>query len=232
MGRVRAYIGLGANVGDAEGTLLAAIKGLGALPDARVTGVSGLYVTQPVGVEDQPDFRNAVARLEVPSSPDPATGALALLVALKHLERSFGRRKRPRWGPRELDLDLLLFGRERVEVERPPEGLSLDKGEARRLLTVPHPEAGERLFVLAPLAELAPGLVPPGWDHTVDWMRRRREAIEGPAAVRRVGAWTGDRWEPLSPAGDEAEAPPRRRRRSPSARPGTRGSRASRRRPR
>ena len=155
--------------------------------------MSRLYATKPVGVEDQPDFRNAVVALDVPAGPDPATGAVALLVALKGLERAFGRQERERWGPRELDLDLLVFGRARLSLERPPPGMSLDPGKAAQLLVVPHPEAPERLFVLAPLADLAPGLVPPGWDHTVDWFRRRRAAIEGPEAVRVAGSWNSAR---------------------------------------
>jgi 2-amino-4-hydroxy-6-hydroxymethyldihydropteridine diphosphokinase len=189
MGKVRAYVGLGANLGAAEATLAAGIKALAALPGVSLRGVSRLYATEPVGVEDQPEFRNAAVALDVPAGPDATSGALALLVALKGIERAFGRRRGKRWGPRELDLDLLVFGRARLEVERPPEGLSIDKGEAKRLLVVPHQDAGERLFVLAPLADLAPGLVPPGWDHTVDWMRRRREVVEGPESVRPVGAW-------------------------------------------
>jgi 2-amino-4-hydroxy-6-hydroxymethyldihydropteridine diphosphokinase len=189
MGRVRAYVGLGANVGDAPTTLAAGVHALASLPGARVRAVSRLYATWPVGVAAQPEFRNAAVALEVPSGPDPATGATALLIALKGIERAFGRRPRRRWGPRELDLDLLVFGRARLSLERPPAGLSLDPGKAARLLVVPHPEMAERLFVLAPLSDVAPGLVPPGWDHTVDWFRRRRGAVEGPDAVRVVGSW-------------------------------------------
>ena len=120
--------------------------------------MSRLYVTRPVGVVDQPPFRNAVVALDVPAGRDPATGATALLIALKQLERAFGREDRERWGPRELDLDLLIFGRARLSLERPPAGLSLDPGKADRLLVVPHPEAAKRLFVLAPLADVAAGL--------------------------------------------------------------------------
>ena len=80
---VRAYIGLGANVGDATATLAAAIGALGELPGTRRRGVSRLYATEPVGVTDQPEFRNAVVALDVPAGPDPAQGALALLAALK-----------------------------------------------------------------------------------------------------------------------------------------------------
>ena len=118
---VRAYVGLGANLGDAAGTLAAAVRALAALPGARRRGVSRLYATTPVGVEDQPEFRNAVVALDVPAGVDPATGATSLLVDLKRLEREFGRQARGRWGPRELDLDLLIFGHARLAIDRPPE---------------------------------------------------------------------------------------------------------------
>lgn len=198
--RVRAYIGLGANVGEARRTLTEAVPALGAVPGARFRGVSRLYRTAPVGVTDQPDFLNAVVALDVDAGPDHASGATRLLVALKELEREFGRRRRPRWGPRELDLDLLVFGRARLAIERPPEGVSLsaavDPGAAPRLLEVPHPSMRERLFVLAPLADLAPGLVPPGWHETAATAVRARLAIEGRDAVRPIGTWAGDRWVP------------------------------------
>ena len=176
-------------MGDAPRTLEAAIRALAALPGARLRGVSRLYATAPVGVTDQADFHNAVVALDVPAGPDPETGATALLVALKSLERAFGRKARRRWGPRELDLDLLLFGRARLAVDRPPEGRSADPAKATRLLEVPHPEARERLFVLAPLADLAPGLIPPGWKERVATARDRRVKIEGPRAVRPVARW-------------------------------------------
>ncbi len=194
MRRVRAYVGLGANLGDASATLAAGIHALGALPGVRLRGVSRLYATRPVGIVDQPDFRNAVVALDVPAGPDPATGAVSLLVALKKLEREFGRQDRGHWGPRELDLDLLILGRAVLSLDRPPEGLSLDPGKADRLLVVPHPEAHERLFVLAPLSDLAAGLVPPGWSETVATARRRREGIDGPDAVRAIARWGGDGW--------------------------------------
>jgi 2-amino-4-hydroxy-6-hydroxymethyldihydropteridine diphosphokinase len=191
--RVRAYVGLGANVGDADATLAAAVRSLADLPGTRLRGVSRLYATRPVGVVDQPMFRNAVVALDVPGGPDRAAAALDLLVHLKELERSAGRRTRRRWGPRELDLDLLVFGRARLEVERPPEARSLDAATdpaaARRWLVVPHPSARKRLFVLAPLGDLAPRLVPPGWHETVETARRRRLSVEGPDAVAVVGAW-------------------------------------------
>jgi 2-amino-4-hydroxy-6-hydroxymethyldihydropteridine diphosphokinase len=196
VGRVRAYIGLGANVGDAGATLAVAVHALAALPGVRVRGVSRLYATEPVGVVDQPEFRNAVVALDVPGGPDPATGAMALLVALKDLERAFGRQQRERWGPREADLDLLVYGRHRVDVARPAAGRSEDPAKAALPLVVPHREARDRLFVLAPLADLAPGLVPPGWRETVATAAARRRAEEGPDAVRAIAAWDGEGWRP------------------------------------
>jgi 2-amino-4-hydroxy-6-hydroxymethyldihydropteridine diphosphokinase len=187
--RVRAYVGLGANLGDAAATIAAGVRALGALPGTRLRGVSRLYATEPVGVVDQPEFRNAAVALDVPAGPNAATGATALLVALKQLERAFGRQDRQRWGPRELDLDLLVFGRAQLALDRPPEGLSLDPGKADRLLVVPHRDAAERLFVLAPLGDLAPRLVPPGWSETVAGAARRRRAIEGADAVRPIARW-------------------------------------------
>jgi 2-amino-4-hydroxy-6-hydroxymethyldihydropteridine diphosphokinase len=191
--RVRAYVGLGANVGDAAETLAWAVKALGEMPGVRLRGVSPLYVTAPWGVTDQPDFHNAVVAVDVPAGREPEQGALALLSQLKTLERLAGRRRRARWGPRELDLDLLVFGRNRIAVDRPPAARSIEAGvdpaKAARRLEVPHRDAGERLFVLAPLADLAPGLVPPGWHHTVATRRREIAAGEPTGAVRQVGRW-------------------------------------------
>jgi 2-amino-4-hydroxy-6-hydroxymethyldihydropteridine diphosphokinase len=188
--RVRAYVGLGANVGDARRTLTDTVGALAALPRVRVRGVSSLYVTDPVGVTDQPAFHNAVVALDVPAGPDPVTGALALLADLKGLERRSGRKRRRRWGPRELDLDLLIFGRAHISVERPPEAWSndadMDPRKASKLLVVPHVEARRRLFVLAPLADVAPRLVPPGWDETVATARDRQAAVEGAGSVRPI----------------------------------------------
>jgi 2-amino-4-hydroxy-6-hydroxymethyldihydropteridine diphosphokinase len=194
--RVRAYVGLGANVGDAPRTLAWAVDALADLPGVRVRGVSPLYATAPWGVTDQPDFHNAVVALDAPAGADPTAGAIALLGQLKMLERLAGRRRRERWGPRELDLDLLVFGRHRVAVGRPPEARSLDAeidpAKAARRLEVPHRQASERLFVLAPLADLAPRLVPPGWSETAETRRRRLAAAEPPDAVRKVGHWDAE----------------------------------------
>jgi 2-amino-4-hydroxy-6-hydroxymethyldihydropteridine diphosphokinase len=175
--RVRAYVGLGANVGDTRANLRHGVRALAALPGVNLRGVSRVYKTKPVGVIDQPDFLNAVVALDVPAGPDFDTGALALLAALKVLEVAIGRKVRRRWGPREIDLDLLVFGRHRIHVERP----------GGRWLEVPHPEARRRLFVLAPLADLAPWLSPPGWGESVETARRRVVAEEPTNAVQVVG---------------------------------------------
>ncbi|MFL5674762.1 MAG: 2-amino-4-hydroxy-6-hydroxymethyldihydropteridine diphosphokinase [Chloroflexota bacterium] len=203
--RVRAYIGLGANVGDAASTLADAVGALAGLPGGRVRAVSRLYVTAPVGVTDQPDFHNAVVALDVPAGPDAAIGALDLLAKLKDLEREFRRQPRRRWGPRELDLDILVFGRARLKIERSEEARSIDAetdpAKASRLLEVPHASAAARLFVLAPLAELAPGLVPPGWGTTVESARRRAAATEPPDAVQPIATWdtTAGAWRRFQP---------------------------------
>ena len=203
--RVRAYVGLGANLGDSDATLAAAITAVAHLPGVRLQGVSRLYATAPVGVTDQPEFRNAAIALDVSTGKDVATGALALLGRLKRLETEFGRRPRERWGPRELDLDLLIFGRARLAVERTHGTRSVDAGidafKAAKRLEVPHPRAASRLFVLAPLSDLAPGLVPPGWGSSVETARRRQAAIEGEAAVRAIAAWDAKaaRWRRRQP---------------------------------
>ena len=203
--RVRAYVGLGANLGELEATIAGAIVALAALPRVRLWRVSRLYATAPVGLIDQPEFRNAVVSLDAPAGPDAPAGALALLAQLKVLERDFGRRAGARWGPRELDLDLLVFGRARLTIERAAGSRSMDAAidpaKATKLLELPHPRAADRLFVLAPLADLASGLVPPGWGESVETARRRQAAIEGPNAVRPVARWDASAasWRPLQP---------------------------------
>lgn len=139
----RAFIGLGSNQGDSFGLLQRAQAALDALPRTVLKRCSHLYRTTPVGEREQPDFINAVVEL------DSRLDARELLRAMQRIESSLGRRRNPqrRWGPRTIDLDLLLFGNQVI-------------GEPG--LTVPHPRMGERAFVLEPLAELAPGLEIPG----------------------------------------------------------------------
>ncbi|MEP6634268.1 MAG: 2-amino-4-hydroxy-6-hydroxymethyldihydropteridine diphosphokinase [Luteimonas sp.] len=141
--RVIAYVGLGANLGEASRTVREAMEALDAIPNSRRMRASRLYRTAAWGREDQPDFVNAVAQLETALAPR------ALLTALLEIERAFGRDRageQERWGPRTLDLDLLLYGAQTVD----------EPG-----LRVPHPHLHERAFVLVPLDEIAPELAIP-----------------------------------------------------------------------
>ena len=131
-----AYVGLGSNLGDREKTIRGAIAAL-----QGVVAVSELRETDPIGVTAQPAFLNGAARLETELLPRE------LLETLLEIERGLGRERLERWGPRTIDLDLLLYGDEIVD----------EPG-----LTVPHPHLHERRFALEPLAELDPELVVPG----------------------------------------------------------------------
>ena len=135
-----AWIGLGSNLESPRRQVERALEALERLPLSRLAAASRLYVSRPVGPQDQPDFINAVACLETHLSP------LALLDQLQALEQRHRRVRRRHWGPRTLDLDLLLFDDRCMTVPR---------------LTLPHPEMTRRAFVLVPLAELAPALVMP-----------------------------------------------------------------------
>jgi 2-amino-4-hydroxy-6-hydroxymethyldihydropteridine diphosphokinase len=138
----RAYVGLGANLGERGRTLRAAVDALGSDDGIEVVAVSTLRETEPVGVGEQPRFLNGVVAL------DTTLSARELLERLLAVEQRFGRVRVPgEHGPRTIDLDLLLYGDE--EIDEPG-------------LAVPHPRLHERGFVLEPLAELAPGLVVPG----------------------------------------------------------------------
>ncbi|MER3408648.1 MAG: 2-amino-4-hydroxy-6-hydroxymethyldihydropteridine diphosphokinase [Thermoleophilia bacterium] len=139
---IRAYVGVGANLGDREASIARALELLAAEPGVEVAAVSSLRETQPVGYLDQPPFLNGAAALDTCLSPR------ALLERLLAIEQALGRRRQgPRFGPRVIDLDLLLYGD--LAVDEPG-------------LTVPHPRLSERRFVLEPLSELAPDLVVPG----------------------------------------------------------------------
>lgn len=133
----RVFIGLGSNLEPREATIRRAVERIGALPGTRVVRVSTLRNTAPMGVADQPDFLNGVAEIATAVAPEP------LLAALLDIELGLGRVRDRRWGPRTIDLDLLLYGGRRIATES---------------LTVPHPRLRERPFVLEPLAEIAPDL--------------------------------------------------------------------------
>jgi 2-amino-4-hydroxy-6-hydroxymethyldihydropteridine diphosphokinase len=131
----RAYLGIGTNLGDRLAFLQGAVDGLAATTGITVIGVSRVYETDPVGGPEQPDFLNAVVAI------DTALGAHELLVECQRLEQEAHRVRGARWGPRTLDVDLILYGDEQIDTAD---------------LAVPHPRAGERAFVLVPLADLAP----------------------------------------------------------------------------
>ena len=185
-----AYIGLGANAGAPREALVAGVAALGALPGASQATVSRLYRTRPVGPVAQGDFLNAVVGIRVPAGASAEQGAMALLIALKSIEQAMGRVERERWGPREIDLDLLLFGDHQLRVERDAAARSDDPARAGvQWLEVPHASAAKRSFVLAPLAELAPGLEPPGWGISVTEAFRRARVVEGEDAVEPIAFW-------------------------------------------
>lgn len=133
----RAWIGLGSNLDDPLDHIERALLELDRLPLTRRLAASACYISRPVGPADQPDFVNAVAMVATRLSP------LALLDQLQALEQHHGRVRRRHWGPRTLDLDLLLFADYRLTWPR---------------LTLPHPELAHRAFVLLPLADVAPEL--------------------------------------------------------------------------
>jgi 2-amino-4-hydroxy-6-hydroxymethyldihydropteridine diphosphokinase len=143
---VKAYLGLGTNLGDRRANLDAAIERLRAAPDIAVTALSPVYETAPVGVTDQPNFYNMAVEIETALPPDK------LLAAVLGIEREMGRVRTVRWGPRLIDIDILLYGEATIDAEG---------------LTVPHPRMAERAFVLAPLADIAPALMIPGSERTV-----------------------------------------------------------------
>jgi 2-amino-4-hydroxy-6-hydroxymethyldihydropteridine diphosphokinase len=135
------YIALGSNLGDRELNLLRGVAEIGKLPGSKVTALSGFYDTQPVGPVVQENFLNAVLRLETSLTPQQ------LLSELQRIESVIFKRKRTvEWGPRVIDLDIVFYG---------------DRIVADSNLEIPHPRLHERRFVLAPLADIAPGFMHP-----------------------------------------------------------------------
>lgn len=177
--RGRVLVALGSNVGPREGHLRAAVSALRAWPPVDVRRVSPVYETSAVGPR-QRDFLNAALELRTGLAPG------ALLAALKCLETALGRRARRRWGPREIDLDLLFYG----SLRKKSDGLE-----------VPHPRWAERKFVLKPLADIAPGFRDPVSGRSV------RSVLDGLTAPSQNVKMTSIRLDPGSPG-------PRRKRRS------------------
>ena len=139
----KVFIGLGSNINDPETQLVMAIKSLHQLPDTEFLCQSSFYRSKPVGPQDQPYFINAVVKL------DTKMTALKLLQSLQSIEMRHGRLRKgaQHWGPRPLDLDILLFGQEQINLDN---------------LVVPHPEMHKRNFVLIPLNEIESDLEIPG----------------------------------------------------------------------
>lgn len=144
-GPVEVYVGLGSNLGDPREHLRAGLEGMARLEGFEPLAYSSPYATAPVGPVEQAPFINAVAHGRFEGD------ALELLDGLLAVEKIRGRTREVHWGPRTLDLDLLLFGREVIDLPR---------------LKIPHPEMASRAFVLVPLMELAPDLVLPVWNKT------------------------------------------------------------------
>lgn len=142
-----AFIGLGSNVGDRLENIRTALRLLG--ERAEVAGVSTVYETEPVG-PPQPHFLNAVCRIETDLSPPD------LLAAVKAIEADIGRSPGERWGPREIDLDLLLYGEEETHTDD---------------LVIPHPRLTDRAFVLVPLLEIAPEVILPDGTRVSSFVR-------------------------------------------------------------
>lgn len=160
---VPAYVALGSNLAEPARQVTRAIDALATLPQTLIVLRSSLYRSRPLGPVDQPDFVNAVAALLTQLDPP------ALLVELKALESRLGRELPVvRWGPRLIDLDLLVHGNTRL---------------SDAALTVPHPGIAERAFVLAPLAEISPSLEVPGVGRVSALLQRL-----GPADLERVDA--------------------------------------------
>jgi len=136
----RVFLGLGSNVGEREKFLNRAVGELKRIHDTKVVWASSVYETDPVGKTDQPKFLNAAVEIETPLAPDK------LYTEVKAIEQRLGRTASERWGPREIDVDLLLYDGLVYQDER---------------VTVPHPEMEKRKFVLVPLKEIAPDLVHP-----------------------------------------------------------------------
>lgn len=156
---MRVYLALGSNLGDRSGNLADAIEALGCHEDIQICTISSCYETEPLGEAAQPQFLNMAVEIETETTP------LELLKVVKDIEVRLGRRPARRWGPREIDIDLILWGPERVETEE---------------LTLPHADFRQRAFVLAPLAEIAPDAVDPVTGKTV------RELAASPNALGRT----------------------------------------------
>ena len=165
MDSVTAYLGLGANLGEREVHLARAVHLLAESPAVRISRSSSIYQTAPWGYLEQPDFLNSVLEIETNLEPVP------LLEFTQGVERRIGRQPGIRFGPRLIDIDILLYGEQSVRLEKPD-------------LQIPHPRLHLRAFVLVPLAELAPALILPNYSATVE---KLRDGVDGKEGVKFWG---------------------------------------------
>ena len=173
-----AYLGLGSNVGDREASLNEAVGRLASAPSTTILKSSSIYETVPWGFADQPDFLNCVLEIETHLSP------LALLGRAKDIEQEVGRRPSWRYGPRLIDVDILLYGNETLQLAKPD-------------LQIPHPRMDQRAFVVIPLAELAGDVTHPTLHRTISEIA---EEVEGREGVRIWGPpLSSGRQRPSSP---------------------------------
>jgi 2-amino-4-hydroxy-6-hydroxymethyldihydropteridine diphosphokinase len=153
----RVFIGMGSNLGDRALQLQKALELIGVMPSTKILRMSSIYETSPVGIPDQPRFLNAVIELSTSMVP------VDLLKEMEKIERELGRMEITRWGPRTIDLDILLCDDDVIVSDE---------------LTIPHPRMTERKFVLVPLAELDPAVVHPVEHKTVETILARCSSTE------------------------------------------------------
>ncbi len=154
------YLGLGGNLGDRLAALTTALASLDAIPEIRRLTCSSVYETEPWGVAEQPPFLNLVGGFETTLAPPE------LLAACKRVESQVGRATSYRWGPRLIDVDILLYGDALINTATPD-------------LRIPHARLADRAFALAPLAEIAPNIIVPGPDAPVSELLRKVEGKDG-----------------------------------------------------
>lgn len=160
--RMIVQLSLGSNLGDRAASLQAALRAIAAVAGVELRAWSHCYETEPIGFTEQPAFLNMAVEIETALAP------LELLNAVKTIEATIGRQKTARWGPREIDIDIILWGDTQYASER---------------LTLPHREFRQRAFVLAPMAEIAPEAVDPVTGETIAALAKRPE-VQGWIEIR------------------------------------------------